>query len=210
MIAILAAMSAMIGDEIPVELPQSPDRPSISSADLKGLRENNIFSPHRTKPFESKRGSDPRPPDRRPPEPSKPKPLVVTGLFSDPVTGAPKAIVEDRNDERHRHLKEPKFVVGGEEFLGLKIEEVTAEHVVVVRGETRKTCKIGEALPEGDVPAVPAPSGSASPESESKPVEAASRTAPESAPAPAVDDATKSGILEALRAKNKRKRTDEP
>jgi hypothetical protein len=194
MIAILAAMSALTADEIPVELPQSPDRPSIASSELKGLRENNIFSPHRTKPFEPRRSETTRP-EPRPAAPSKPKPLLVTGLFADPVTGVPKAIVEDRNDERHRHLKEPKFCVGGEEFLGLKIEAVTADHVVVTRGDVRKECKVGDALPEGDVPAV-APSSSSTSESTS-------------APAPALEEGTKNDILEALRARNKRKR-DEP
>lgn len=202
MIAILAALSVMLGDEIPLELPQSPDRPSISSADLKGLRENNVFSPHRTKPFTRKPDPGERDVIRRPPEPSKPKPLVVTGLFSDPVTGVPKGIVEDRNDERHRHLKEPKFVVGGEEFAGLKIEAVTADHVVVTRGDVRKECKVGDALPEGD-----APPAASEPTSDSKPGEAAPSAAP------ALDDASKNSIIEALKARNKKRRTsgeDEP
>lgn len=196
-IAILAMMSVLSADEVPVELPQSPDRPSISSAELKSLRENNVFSPHRTKPFEPRR-SEARREERRP-DPAKPKPLVVTGLFNDPDTGIPKAIVEDRNEERYRILQSPKFVVGGEEFAGFKIESVGADAVVVSRGDVTKECRLGDALPEAEAPAVPAPSGDS---------EAKSETAPAAAPAP--DDAAKGDVLERLRKSNGRRRSSEP
>ena len=195
-IAILVLMSALSADEIPVELPQSPDRPSISQAELKGLLENNVFSPHRTRAFEPRRGES-RGETRRPETPSKPKPLTITGLFADPVSGVPKAIVEDRNDERHRILKEPKFVVGGEEFAGLKIESVSADGVVVSRGDVKKECRLGDPLPEGDAPAA-SPSGD-------------SETKTDAAPAaPALDDASKNDVLERLRKSNGRRRSSEP
>lgn len=209
-IALLATMSAVLAlspvegpaDEIPVELPQSPDRPSISAADLRGLRENNVFSPYRSKPFEPRR-SETRSAERRPEAPARPKPLVVTGLFSDPETGTPKAIVEDRNDERNRVLKEPKFVVGGEEFHGLRIESVSADAVVVSRGDVTKECRLGDALPEIEAP-TPAPSSDSS--------ETRSEAAPAAAPssAPALDDAAKNDVLERLRRANGRRRSSEP
>jgi len=205
MMSVLPALSRVEGsaDEIPVELPQSPDRPSIAAAELKGLRENNVFSPHRTKPFELRRSDGPRA-ERRPEAPAKPKPLVVTGLFSDPVTGAAKAIVEDRNEERHRVLKEPKFVVGGEEFAGLKIESVGADVVVVSRGDVKKECRLGDALPEADAAASPS-APSSNDDGETK-AEGDSATAP----APAADDASKNDVLERLRKSNGRRRTSEP
>jgi hypothetical protein len=217
MIALIAAVSLLTADEIPVELPQSPDRPPLAASELKGLRENNVFSPYRTKPFDTGRSrTDSRRPEPRVEAPPVYKPLVVTGLFIDPVSGTPTVIVEDRNVERYRLLKEPRFAVAGDEVGGIKIESVTEDVVVVSRGEERKELRVGGSLPEGDRPPPPPPgteSRTGTPSAESAPAAAPAATpapaaVPAATPSPALDDSSKNSILEALRDRNKRRRSE--
>ena len=177
--------------------PQDPDRPTYSVTDLKALREANIFAPGRGKSSSersSSRRDERRPESRSEPAPSRPKPLQVTGFVVDPATRTPRAIVEDRNDEKFRTLKEPLFAKPGDQAQGWTVEEVTPEQVTIVQGETRKVLRVGESFPEPAAVEKPAtPSG--------EPVK------PEAAPAP-VDDGARNDILERLKQKNKKKRSD--
>ncbi len=185
--------------QAPVEAvePQDPDRPTYSVSDLKVLREANIFAPSRGKSSSdrsSSRRDERRPESRSEPAPSRPKPLQVTGFVVDPATRTPRAIVEDRNDEKFRTLKEPLFAKPGDQAQGWTVEEVTAEQVTIVQGETRKVLRVGEMFPEPAVAEKPATPGG-------EPVKA------EAAPAPA-DDGPRNDILERLKQKNKKKRSD--
>lgn len=178
--------------------PQDPDRLPYPVADLKALREANVFSPTKSRASSSRR--EDRRPESRSAEPvvARPKPLVVTGFVLDPATKTPRAIIEDRNEEKFRRLKEPLFAKGGEEAAGWTLEDVTSEQVTVVQGEIRKTLRVGESFPESTSPeAAPAPEGStpAVPALETKPLQ----------------EGEKNDILERLRQKNKKKRSeDEP
>jgi len=173
-------------------------RPDLTEPQIKVLRDKNIFSPFRTKPFPEKTIGVP------PPGPgvevrSKPKPLVLTGIVYDAASGAFQAIVEDKSDEKVRRLTGPKFLKAGDEVLGVKIESVAKDKVVVVLGETRKELSAGESLPDT------APEGTPS-----AAVPATTTAAPvEAKPA---DPAAASSVLEELKKKNKKKdRTyDEP
>lgn len=133
--------------------PQDPDRIPIPLAELKSLRENNVFSPHKTvkkePPVRTSRTHDPKPP----PPPPKPKPPLVTGILLDPQTKAYQVVVEDRNETRLRLLKEPVFLKAGDEVLVYRIESVTTDRVVVRFGESTKEIKVGEALPEAGLKA---------------------------------------------------------
>ncbi|HEX7897669.1 MAG TPA: hypothetical protein VF950_07900 [Planctomycetota bacterium] len=195
---IVAALCALQAPVDTVE-PQDPDRPAYSSADLKALREANVFSPHRKSGSSSSgRRDERRSEPRTEPAPARPKPLQVTGFVLDPVTKTPRAIVEDRNDEKLRTLKEPLFAKPGDEAAGWTFEEVTSEQVTIVQGETKKVLRVGESFPE--------PAGAAAPTS----VAETTTDKPAEVKPPPVDDAAKNDILERLKQKNKKKRTDEP
>lgn len=187
--------------QAPVETvePQDPDRPSFSEADLKGLRELNIFSPKGRSGSGFTRREGPREERRSDPVVVRPKPIQVTGFILDPATKTPRAILEDRNDEKHRTLKEPLFAKPGDSAGGWTVEDVLADQITIVQGETKKTLKVGEAFPEAAAAA--APPGT-SPTSSTPAVEAP--------PAPPLDDAAKNDVLERLKQKNKKKRSDEP
>ena len=194
---IVAALCALQAPAEAVE-PQDPDRPTYSAADLKALREANVFSPRRSGGSSSSgRREERRSETRSEPAPVRPKPIQVTGFVLDPATKTPRAILEDRNDEKLRTLKEPLFAKPGDEAAGWTVEEVTSEQVTIAQGETKKVLRVGESFPD-PAPVAPA-AGSPTPD---KPVEAA-------APPP-LDDASKNDILERLKQKNKKKRTDEP
>ena len=138
--------------------PQDPDRPAISASDLKALNENNVFSPHtkrRTPPsnYGSKTSRPPSPP-------AKPKPPAVTGIFFDLKTQDYLVIVEDRNTGSARFFKEPKFLKAGDEVLGIKVQSVTQEKAVFLKGETPKEAHVGDSLPETDAKPVGAATSS--------------------------------------------------
>jgi len=127
---------------------QDVDRPPISAADLKALRDNNIFSP-RTKrlPTKTYNGNrDPKPT----PVPVKPKPPIVTGIFFDVKSQAYLVVVEDRNDASHRYFKEPKFLKAGDEVMGIKVESVSSEKAVFLKGDVSKDARVGDPMPETD------------------------------------------------------------
>jgi hypothetical protein len=188
--------------------PQDPDRPTLSLSELKGLRDNNIFSPPKPKRAEPRREErrEERREDRRPEAP-RAKPAVLTGILVDPASGAPRALFEDRNSDALRQFKEPKFLKAGDELGGFVIEFVSPEKVVVRKGETSRELKVGDPLPD---PAPP-PDGSAAAASvKDAPAEAPAKAEPKAEARP-LDEGAKKDVLEELRRKNKKSRSyDEP
>lgn len=192
---ILAALCAL--QATPDAIEQDPDRPAYSVNDLKLLRETNLFSPKRTSSGSFSRREE-RPSERRTDSaPARPKPLLVTGFVLDPASKTPRAILEDRNGEAFRTLKEPLFAKAGDQAAGWTVEEILADQLTIVQGEAKKTLRVGESFPEPSSAAGDAPAASAG------------EPAAPPAPAPALDDAAKNDVLERLRQKNKKKRADD-
>ena len=132
----------------PAQAPD-PDRPAISSTELKALRDSNIFAPRNAKKrpvYTSRESSKPRTPSA----PAQPKPPVVTGIFMDVKQQCYIVVVEDRNDSSLRQFKEPKFLKTGDEACGYKIGPVTAEKAVFLKGDASKEYRVGEALGSTD------------------------------------------------------------
>jgi hypothetical protein len=152
------------------------DRPPLPAAELKALKEANLFSPHRSKGADRPYRRDERRTESRT-EPARPKPPALTGIVFDAASGVHKALVEDRNAESLRRLKEPVFAKAGDEVLGFKVIEVSAE----------KELAPGDALPEDPNAAAAVPGEAAKPAE--KPLE----------------DGVKNEVLERLRSKNKKK-----
>jgi hypothetical protein len=98
------------------------ERPPLP-ADLKGLRDSNVFSPARPKGSERTFRRDDRRPETRI-EPAKPKAPLITGIVYDASLKGFKALVEDRNDESRRLLKEPTFAKPGDVVAGVTVEAV--------------------------------------------------------------------------------------
>jgi len=132
----------------PVAPAQDSERPAIPAAELKALRENNIFAPRSAKfrppkaPGGSSRGT--------PAAPIKPRAPVVTGVFFDEKLQCQRVIVEDKNDAAHKFFKEPMFMKVGDEWGGFKVEAVTQEKATFSKGGVSKGVGIGESLPEVD------------------------------------------------------------
>ena len=157
---ILALLLAQQGK--PVEAPQSKpaaaaapaqevDRPSISAAEIKSLRDTNIFAPKNAKRKPPSTTPSSRTPSRfESTAPAKPKPPVITGIFFDGKAQAWLVVVEDRNESSLKQFKEPKFLKTGDEVGGLKVGAVTAERASFLKGETARELKVGEALPVDD------------------------------------------------------------
>jgi hypothetical protein len=156
--ALLFALSclAAVGDDVPPSKPaapaaaaqaQDPDRPALSTTELKALRDSNIFSPRIVKPRVSRDRSKP---SNTPPTPYRQKAPIVTGIFLDAATQAHQAIVEDRNDSSHRYFKEPKFMKVGDEWAGIKLQSVTLDKAIFVKDGVPKDVKVGESLPDSD------------------------------------------------------------
>lgn len=155
-LTLMLLMSALAGagDEPQVKPPSAPvsaqdqDRPTLSTTELKALRENNIFAPRGAKRL------PPRPPPgsngKTPPIPYRQKAPVVTGIFLDVASQAHQAIVEDKNDSTHKFFKEPKFMKVGDEWAGIKLESITQDKAVFNKGGTTKDVRIGESLPESE------------------------------------------------------------
>jgi len=194
--------------------PQDLDRAPISAVDLKALRDNNVFSPHtkrRTPP--TSYGSKP---SRPPSAPAKPKPPAVTGIFFDVKTQDYLVIVEDRNEASLKFFKEPKFLKAGDEVLGIKVQSVTAEKAVFMKGDVSKEARVGEPLPETDAkPVSAAPSGddselvdeetpAPSSKSSKSPPTLEGKTGSESK---STDTRPTSDVLEELKRKNMKRRT---
>jgi hypothetical protein len=194
--------------------PQDPDRPPLQAADLKSLRERNIFSPGRVH-----RPPTP-PPQQRVPDKLTPKPPVLTGIILDVGSGAYQAVVEDRNDPKRKLLPEPRFLKAGDQVLVYTIESIESEKVVVRVGESRKELKVGESLPEAGLKApvvsdLPPDESPSPPPSEAKPeaksdAPADSKKSDPPAVQPPLDDAGRKKILEErMKRLGKQRKTDE-
>lgn len=207
-------VAAVLGaPQAPAEaVEQDPDRPAYPLADLKLLREANVFSPLRKPGTSSGRREERRSETRSEPAPTRPKPIQVTGFVLDPSTKTPRAILEDRNSESLRTLKEPFFAKAGDQAGGWTVEEVLADQVTIVQGETKKTLKVGESFPEPVSHAEASPrSGDAKAGPPASEGAASAAGAPPAATASPASDASKNEILERLKQKNKKKRSeDEP
>lgn len=168
------------------------DRPPLPASELKSLRESNIFSPYRAKGAERPTRREERRTETRT-EAAKPKAAMLTGIVFDAALPGHKGLIEDRNEERLRVLKEPKFVKAGDEVLGFRVEEIGADRVrLVLPDGTSKDLAVGDSLP-----AVEAATANPEPAVEGKPASAA-----ESKP---LDESVKSEILERLKKKNRKK-----
>ena len=176
--------------------PPAPSRPQIAAADLKALRETNIFSPYRA------RGEIPKPATSTATSRTTrststysrgPKPPLVTGIVLDPEGGDHRVVVEDRNSSSFRKFDKPKFLKAGDELMGYTIESVARDRVVLRRDEETKELAVGDSFP--------ADGGAASGEGD--------------APSPStgikkLDDSTRNAVLEQLRQKlNKKRRYDD-
>ncbi len=121
------------------------DRPAIPASEIKALRDSNIFAPYGRKnpPSKPSKGYE-RKHDAPAPKPKAP---VVTGIFFDEKLKCYLVVVEDRNEASLRQFKDPKFLKSGEEVVGLKVGEVTAEKATFLKGEIAKQLAVGDALP---------------------------------------------------------------
>jgi len=155
MIDLVMVLTLMtLGDELPAQSGKSsktappaapapapvPDgeRPSLSAAEVKLLKDSNIFAPKGTK---KRYSSPPRPPggSKEPAAPAKPKPPVVTGIFFDAKADTFLVVVEDKNtDSSLKLFKEPKFLKVGDEVVGF------------LKGDVSKELKVGEPMPGAD------------------------------------------------------------
>ncbi|HZE95775.1 MAG TPA: hypothetical protein VE981_01995 [Planctomycetota bacterium] len=127
---------------------QDPDRPTISTTELKALRDNNIFAPKSTKRGPKITGGGTSTP--KPAIPAKPKPPVITAIFLDAASQAFQAIVEDKNPAALKLFKDPKFMKAGDEWSGITLESLTQDKAVFNKGGTSREVRIGESLPESE------------------------------------------------------------
>lgn len=146
LLGLLAADDEPQAKPVPTAAPaQDPDRPAIAAADLKALRDTNIFAPRGIRRTPPSTATSTR---ATPPAPYRQKPPVLTAIFLDLASQAHQVIVEDRNDSAHRHFKEPKFMKAGDEWAGVKVESITQDVAVFSKAGASKEVRIGEALPE--------------------------------------------------------------
>ncbi|HLY75389.1 MAG TPA: hypothetical protein VKU80_14810 [Planctomycetota bacterium] len=126
---------------------QDPDRPAIPVADLKALRENNIFAPRSAKmrPPRPQGGSSRTAKDDAPVKPRSP---VVTCIYFDTALQVHQAILEDKNPAGHRFFKDPMFMKAGDEWRGFKLESLTQDKATFNKGGVPKEVGIGEPLPD--------------------------------------------------------------
>jgi len=181
--------------------PQDPDRPALPLSDLKSLRENNVFAPHKVVRKEARppfRPSEPKAPEA----PPKPKPPIVTGIILDPESKAWQVVVEDRNTASLKLLKAPLFLKAGDSVLVYTIESVTTQSATIKFGETTKELKVGDSFPDAGLKA---PEGA-----EAAPSTSTSETKPtEAAPSPGTvspEDEKRRKIREELQKKLGKKR----
>jgi hypothetical protein len=173
-LTLLALSESPAGDELPAQAAKSPvpasppvqegERPSLSAAELKLLKDTNIFAPRsakRPRYTPSSKESKGRTETSTPPKPKAP---VVTGIFFDAKADTFLVVVEDKNSESLKLFKEPKFLKAGDEVLGFKVTAVTADKATFVKGDVSKDLKVGEAMPGADGKPVTAAPGTEEPE----------------------------------------------
>jgi len=191
--------------------PQDLDRPALSAADLKSLRENNIFSPY--KPGRKLPPIVHTKPPERPTEKPRPKPPVLTGIILDTASKSYQAVVEDRNVEKLRLLPEPRFMKAGDTVLVYTIDSVETEKVVVRWGESKKDLKVGDAFPDAGIKAPEAADLPSQESTDGTPPETKTETKKSDSSTtvqPSLDEASRKKILEELMKKQgKKRRTDE-
>jgi hypothetical protein len=157
-LVVLVCWMGAVGDETqakpasPGAPVQDPDRPAIPAADLKALRENNIFAPR------SAKNRPPRPPGgssrtAKEDAPIKLRAPVVTCIFFDTALQVHQAIVEDKNPAGHKFFKDPMFMKAGDEWRGFKLESLTQDKATFNKGGVPKEVGIGEPL--ADVEGMP-------------------------------------------------------
>jgi len=203
---------------------QDADRPAIPAAELKALRENNIFAPRSAKlrPPKAPGGS----PRGAPAVPAKPRAPVVTGTFFDEKLQAHRVIVEDKNDASHKFFKDPMFLKVGDEWGGLKVEAVTKDKAIFNKGGASKEINIGESLPDvengplsatspddesGETDRTSIPADPASPNSPSSAKKNSSRSRSESsADSKSPSSETQSQTLENMKRRLKKNRSSDP
>ena len=183
---------------------QEVDRPALSAADIKALRDTNIFAPRnaKRKPAPEIKSSG-RSSRFESSAPAKPKPPVVTGIFFDGKAQVWLVVVEDRNESSLKQFKEPKFLKTGDEVAGLKVGVVTAEKASFLKGDNSKEAKelkVGDPLPADDK-AVSAAAPAASSDDPEAPPAAEAEIKP-------ADAETNNKVLEEL--KKKRGKKDRP
>ncbi len=184
---------------------QDADRPVLSPAELKALRDTNIFAPKGRRPTVINR--DPARPSKSPTAPPKPKPPLVTGIFFDAKAACFLVVVEDRNEASLKLFKEPKFLKTGDEVAGYKVGPVTAEKAVFLKGEISKELHVGEPLPGADGKPVTDAAASDDPESFPEGEEKAESKSAEAVTKP-LDPAVQTQVLENM--KKKRGKKDRP
>lgn len=170
----LLAPGPKAGDELPAQSAKSPvpapppaqegERPALSAAELKLLKDTNIFAPRSTKRPRYTPGSRDSKRTETPSTPAKPKPPVVTGIFFDAKAEMFLVVVEDKNVESLRMFKEPKFLKAGDEVVGFKVSAITADKATFVKGDVSKDLKVGEPMPGADGKPVSAAPGTEDPE----------------------------------------------
>jgi len=155
-----------LGDELPAQsgksskssTPPAPapapvqegERPALSMAEIKMLRDTNIFAPKSAKRSTRYVKTDTKNKSETPAAPPKPKPPVVTGIFYDAKAQTFLVVVEDRNSDSLKQFKEPKFLKTGDEVAGYKVASVTEAKAVFTKGDLSKDLKVGESLPGSD------------------------------------------------------------
>ena len=176
--------------------------PAALRADLKALRENNIFSPKLTRDERDRRdkakrssaetasGSDSKK-GRSSVVEVAPRPPAVTGIIFNQKNRDYQALVEDRN-EKNKILSGPKFVQAGDELLGFVVEKVEKDQVVLRQGAATRALRIGDSLPDAGLKISPGPSSTS-----------AKAPAPEAKP---VDEEAQKKVIEELRGRYKKKR----
>lgn len=128
------------------------ERPPLPG-DLKSLRESNVFSPGRPRGYERPSRRDERRSEARF-EPARPKAPLVTGIVYDAVLKGFKALVEDRNEESRRILREPTFAKPGDVVAGVAVEDVGTNVVRVKKADgTAAELAVGDPWPAAEAAA---------------------------------------------------------
>src|ERR1043166_350526 len=202
--AILALTMALMGDlqsadglksgYVEPAPAQDPDRPPLPAADLRALREYNIFAPSKIVRKEHK----PSTPVVKEKKLARPTPPLLTGIILDPAARAYQAVVEDRNKyEKLKLLKAPLFLKAGDEFLVYRIETVSSEKGTIKYGESSKDLKVGDTFPDAGLKApegveISEESADVSPDTKSEPKsEAKAEAKPESKASDSSSSSTK-------------------
>jgi hypothetical protein len=218
MVAWLVALASMAAAQAKPAEAKTGVSAVVSEADLKRLKEHNIYSPRSPKrevriDRDRRGGTSSSGPSSAPPVELKPKPPVLTGLVFDEKAGGHVALVEDRNpvparegDRDLRLFKEPRFLKAGDTLLVYTIETVTADSISLTQGEAKKELRVGESFPDipGTTSSTPAPA--AAPSAAPAPAEAKPEVRTEAKTETPSTGESAEDILKKLRDRNKKNR----